>query len=234
LSTPCIRANNLNDGKAFNLQVTNGNLGGVIQKTNDIRAQFPNSVPFITNMGGIALGLNSDRLDNLHAEQIITEAVERATGGGGDAPNGGGGGGGEACPEGTTAAGGGCLETAPRAAADYAAASRTCAQAGRRLAPADVLLAAAAAAGIDLGDGEVSGDVTTILPADLNEPLSPLTDLLETLELPLVGDLLDAPVPDLDPLTITGSYTRVNDAGSLAASNLSATAPPTAASSSSP
>ena len=31
--------------------------------------------------------------------------------------------------------------------------------------------------------------------------------------------------PELDPATITGSYTRVNDAGSLAASNLSATAP---------
>ena len=216
-STPCIRANNLNDGKAFDLQVTNGNLGGVIQKTNDLGTPFPNAIPFITNMGGVALGLNSDRVDNLHAEQIITEAVNRATGGGGGGGDGGGTGGG-ACPEGTVAAGGGCLETAARAAADYAAAARTCAQAGRRLAPANVLLSAAATEGIDLGDGEASSDVTTALPVDLNEPLSPLLDLLDTL---LVGFT----PPELDPATVTGSYTRVNDAGSLAASNLSATAP---------
>jgi hypothetical protein len=214
-STPCIRANNLNDGKAFDFQVGEGNLGGVIQKTNDLGTPFPNAIPFITNMGGIALGLNSDRVDNLHAEQIITEAVKRATGGGG----GGGGGDAGACAEGTVAAGGGCLETAPRAAADYAAAARTCAQAGRRLAPANVLLSAAATDGVDLGDGEISSDVTTALPADLNEPLAPLIDAIDAA---LLG-VLD--VPELDPLTITGSYTRVNDAGSLAASNLSATAP---------
>ena len=221
-STPCIRANNLNDGKAFDLQVTNGNLGGVIQKTNDLGTPFPNAIPFITNMGGIALGLNADRVDNLHAGQIITEAVNRATGGGGGGDGGGDGGGGTgdgACPEGTVAAGGGCLETAARAAADYAAAARTCAQAGRRLAPANVLLSAAATEGIDLGDGEISSDVTTALPADLNEPLAPLIDAIDAA---LLG-VLD--VPELDPLTITGSYTRVNDAGSLAASNLSATAP---------
>jgi len=147
--------------------------------------------------------------------EIIAEAVNRATGGGG----GGGGTGGGACPEGTVAAGGGCLETAARAAADYAAAARTCAQAGRRLAPANVLLSAAATEGIDLGDGEISSDVTTALPADLNEPLAPLIDAIDAA---LLG-VLD--VPELDPLTITGSYTRVNDAGSLAASNLSATAP---------
>jgi hypothetical protein len=221
-STPCIRANNLNDGKAFDLQVTNGNLGGVIQKTNDLGTPFPNAIPFITNMGGVALGLNSDRVDNLHAEQIITEAVNRATGGDGDGGGGDGGGGtGDgACPEGTVAAGGGCLETAARAAADYAAAARTCAQAGRRLAPANVLLSAAATEGIDLGDGEISSDVTTTLPIDLNEPLSPLIQAVNDLLGPLLG-----PLPELDPATVTGAYTRVSDTGSLAASNLSATAP---------
>lgn len=215
-STPCIRANNLNDGKAFDFQVGQGNLGGVIQKTNDLGTPFPNAIPFITNMGGIALGLNSDRVDNLHAEQIITEAVKRATGGGG---SGGGGTGDGACAEGTVAAGGGCLETAARAAADYAAAARTCAQAGRRLAPANVLLSAAATEGIALGDGEISSDVTTTLPIDLNEPLSPLIQAVNDLLSPL------GPLPELDPATVTGAYTRVSDTGSLAASNLSATAP---------
>jgi len=207
-STPCLRANNLDTGKAFDLQVGEGNLGGVIQKTNDITTPFPNAVPFITNMGGVALGLNADRVDNLHAEQIIQEAVDRAGDGDGETP-----------PEGTVPAGGGFLEVEARGAADYAEASRTCAEAGRRLAPANVLLAAAAADEIDLGNGEISSDVTTVLPIDLNEPLSPL---LQAIDDALLG-VFDA--PQLDPATATGSYTRVDDGGSLAASNLSATNP---------
>ncbi|HEV2819084.1 MAG TPA: hypothetical protein VGW11_01115 [Solirubrobacteraceae bacterium] len=216
-STPCIRANNLNDGKAFDLQVGEGNLGGVIQKTNNINQFFPNAAPFFTNMGGVALGLNSDRVDNMHAEQIITEAVKRAGGGGGGGttnPNGLGAGDSGTCPAGTTAIADGCLETAPRAAANYAAASRTCAQAGRRLPQATVLLAAGAAEAINLGGGEVSSDVTTPAPADLSGPLAPLIDAVNGLLGPL------GPLPDLAPLTIPGTYTRVDESGEIAGSTL--------------
>ncbi len=173
-------------------------------------------------------------MDNLHAEEIITEAVERATGGGGDGgggtdpngggatdPNGGGAGDSGTCPEGTTAIADGCLETAPRAAADYAAASRTCAQAGRRLTQANVLLAAAAAEGIDLGGGEVSSDVTTTAPADLSGPLAPLIDAVNGL---LTTAGLE-PLPELAPLTITGTYTRVDESGALAGSTLTTANP---------
>ena len=222
-STPCIRANNLNDGKAFDLQVGEGNLGGVIQKTNNINQFFPNAAPFYTNMGAVALGLNSDRVDNMHAEQIITEAVRRAGGGGGGGgttnPNGLGAGDSGTCPAGTTAIADVCLETAPRAAADYAAASRTCAQAGRRLTQANVLLAAAAAEGIDLGGGEVSSDVTTPAPADLSGPLAPLIEAVNGLLGPL------GPLPGLDPLTIPGSYTRVAESGEMAGSTLTTANP---------
>ena len=216
VSTPCIRANNLNDGKAFDLQVTNGNLGGVIQKTNDLGTPFPNAIPFITNMGGVALGLNSDRVDNLHAEQIITEAVERATGaGGGDGngggggatdPNGGGAGDSGTCPEGTTPVGDGCLETAVREAAAFETAAATCEAAGRRLAPVDVLMAVRGTAAFDLADGEMSDSLTTPLALDLNQALAPLLDLVSTI--PLVGDDLE-----LDPATIAAGYTVVPETG---------------------
>jgi hypothetical protein len=218
LSTPCIRANNLNDGKAFDLQVTNENLGGVIQKTNDIREFFPNAAPFLTNMGGIALGLNSDRVDNLNAEQIIAQAVERATGGGGNGegdggggagandPNGGGGGDSGACPAGTTPVGDGCLETAVREAADFETAAATCEQAGRRLAPVDVLIAVRGTEAFDLADGEMSDSLTTPLALDLNQALAPLLELVSTI--PLVGEDLE-----LDPATIAAGYTVVPETG---------------------
>ncbi len=116
-------------------------------------------------------------MDNLHAEQIIAEAVERATGGGGGGatdPNGLGAGDSGTCPQGTTPVTDGCLETAVRDALDFDDAALTCASAGRRLAPVDVLLAARQVEAFDLGEGEMSGSISTPLSVDLNQALEPL------------------------------------------------------------
>lgn len=152
-STPCVRVNNLRGGKAFDLQTNTGRLIGVMQAGQSLTTPRPEVAPFITNATGIAVGLNADRLDGLNAADIIAQAAA-ATGGG---PGGGGAG---SCPAGTQLTGGACIESAPRAAATYAAAAMACGQAGRRLATPDVLLHARTLEGVNLGGGEVSNDVS--------------------------------------------------------------------------
>jgi len=152
-STPCVRINNLASGKAFDFQGKEGRLIGVIQSGNSITTPRPAVAPFVTNATGLASGLNADRVDSLSASEIIAQAVQAvqsAGGPGGSAP----------CPANTTLVGGGCIETAPRAAATYAAASAACGGAGRRLVAPDVLLTARAVDRIDLGAGEMSADIT--------------------------------------------------------------------------
>ena len=152
-STPCLRVNNLSDGKAFDLQSNNGRIIGVIQSGQVLTVPKPAVAPFVTNATAVAVGLNADRVDGLNASEIVTQAANAAAA----AP---GGSGSAACPANTTLAGGGCLETAPRAAADYAAAAAACGAAGRRLVPPDVLLHARTIDGINLGSGEMSADLT--------------------------------------------------------------------------
>jgi hypothetical protein len=152
-STPCVRANNLSSGKAFDFQATSGRLIGILQSGNSIAVPKPTVAPFVTNATSVAVGLNADRVDSLSASEIIAQAVQAARAAGGAAAGAG-------CPANTTLAGGGCIENAPRAAATYAAASAACGGAGRRLVPPDVLLAARTVAGIDLGAGEMSADIT--------------------------------------------------------------------------
>jgi hypothetical protein len=65
---PCIRANNLSNGLAFEFVATGGDTAGLIQ-TKDA-----NGKPFTTNATGVATGLNADRVDSLDAEQIVTNA----------------------------------------------------------------------------------------------------------------------------------------------------------------
>ena len=152
-STPCVRVNNLRGGKAFDLQTNTGRLIGVMQAGQSLTTPRPEVAPFITNATGIAVGLNADRLDGLNAADIIAQAAA--------APGGGpGGGGAGSCPAGTQLTGGACIESAPRAAATYAAAAMACGQAGRRLATPDVLLHARTLEGVNLGGGEVSNDVS--------------------------------------------------------------------------
>jgi hypothetical protein len=184
-STPCVRVNNLSSGKAFDFQAKEARIIGVIQSGNSLLTAKPAVAPFVTNATGVAAGLNADRVDNLSASEIIAQAVQAVqTGGGAEG----------ACPANTTLVGGGCIENAPRAAATYAAASAACGGAGRRLVPPDVLLNARSAAGIDLGGGEMSADIT----ADAVGALG------------LGG--------------VTQGYATVSDAGAVATNPLTATA----------
>ena len=67
---PCLRANNLSTGLAFELNATNGDLGGLFS----VGAGGDSKKPFITNATGVASGLNADRVDGLDAAQIIAAA----------------------------------------------------------------------------------------------------------------------------------------------------------------
>ncbi len=72
---PCIRANNLNTGYAFEFNASDGPVVGLISAGTGGDAKKP----FITNATGVATGLNSDRLDNLDAAQIVTLARTKAS-----------------------------------------------------------------------------------------------------------------------------------------------------------
>jgi hypothetical protein len=70
---PCIRANNLADGLAFEYE-TNGALGGTIKvaKAGDA------AKPFTTNATGVATGLNADRVDGRSADEIAKDTLTAA------------------------------------------------------------------------------------------------------------------------------------------------------------
>jgi hypothetical protein len=65
---PCVRANNLAVGLAFEFTSTNGDTGGRIE-TKDASGK-----PFTTNATGVATGLNADRVDSLDADQIVSNS----------------------------------------------------------------------------------------------------------------------------------------------------------------
>jgi hypothetical protein len=69
---PCLRGNNLADGRAFEFQATNGKEGGFIQ----VGKGDPNTnaVPFNTNAAGRVANLNADRVDDLNADDIVAKA----------------------------------------------------------------------------------------------------------------------------------------------------------------
>ena len=185
-STPCVRVNNLRAGKAFDFQTNTGRLIGVMQAGQNLTTPRPEVAPFITNATGVAVGLNADRVDGLNAADIIAQAAAAGGGGGGTA----------ACPANTVLTGGGCIENASRAAASYADAAAACGQAGRRLAPPDVLLHARTLDPINLGSGEMSNDISGIT----------------------VGTLaLDG--------AVTQGYVTVSDGGALGSNAVTATAP---------
>lgn len=66
-NNPCIRANNLSTGSAFEL-VTAGNQAGRIE-TKDA-----SGVPFTTNATGVATGLNADRVDGKEAADLVSRS----------------------------------------------------------------------------------------------------------------------------------------------------------------
>ena len=67
---PCVRANNLRDGLAFEFNATGGEVAGLITAGAGGDARRP----FTTNATGVATGLNADRVDGLHASQLVASA----------------------------------------------------------------------------------------------------------------------------------------------------------------
>ena len=82
---PCIRANNLSTGRAFEFSTISGLLGGIIS----VGGGGDTRKPFTTNATGVATGLNADRVDGLEAAQLRTRwalineagAIEEQSGG---------------------------------------------------------------------------------------------------------------------------------------------------------
>jgi hypothetical protein len=70
----CVRANNLADGRAFSFQATNGTVGGAIQVGKG--TANTKAVPFTTNAGARVANLNADRVDDLHAADIVAQAKD--------------------------------------------------------------------------------------------------------------------------------------------------------------
>jgi hypothetical protein len=71
---PCLRGNNLASGLAFEFQATSGTEGGFIQ----VGDGNPNTkaVPFNTNAAARVANLNADRVDDLHASEIVAQAKD--------------------------------------------------------------------------------------------------------------------------------------------------------------
>lgn len=67
---PCVRANNLSRGLAFEFNSSVGDVVGAITAGGGGDAKKP----FTTNATGVATGLNADRVDNLDAAGIVTAA----------------------------------------------------------------------------------------------------------------------------------------------------------------
>jgi hypothetical protein len=60
---PCIRANNLSTGRAFEFETDGAEGGRILSKATTAR-------PFTTNANGVASGLNADRVDNFNVARI--------------------------------------------------------------------------------------------------------------------------------------------------------------------
>jgi hypothetical protein len=71
---PCIRANNLSTGFAFEFNASDGAVAGLIT----VGAGGDATKPFVTNATGVATGLNADRVDGKGAEDIAKDAVDAA------------------------------------------------------------------------------------------------------------------------------------------------------------
>jgi len=84
-SKPCLRANNLRTGRAFEFNTRNGLLTGVISAGSG----GDTKKPFVTNATGVATGLNADEVDGRSASELgtrwalINESgdIEQQTGG---------------------------------------------------------------------------------------------------------------------------------------------------------
>lgn len=67
---PCLRANNLSSGQAFQFSAKSGEIAGTIT----VGDGGPTKRPFTTNATGVATGLNADSVDNFDVTQILAAA----------------------------------------------------------------------------------------------------------------------------------------------------------------
>lgn len=65
-SNPCMRANNLSSGRAFEFNAQNGDVAGTII----VGAGGATKKPFTTNATGVATGLNADQVDGKEAADL--------------------------------------------------------------------------------------------------------------------------------------------------------------------
>jgi hypothetical protein len=68
---PCIRANNLADGRAFEFESNGPEVGRIVNEN-------VNGAPFTTNAKGVATGLNADQVDGKSASEITSDATTAA------------------------------------------------------------------------------------------------------------------------------------------------------------
>ena len=73
---PCVRANNLSTGLAFEFNTTHGTTAGSITVGG---GGGDDNKPFTTNATGVATGLNADRVDSKSADDIVKESVNAAS-----------------------------------------------------------------------------------------------------------------------------------------------------------
>jgi len=71
---PCIRANNLSSGLAFEFNSTNQ----AATQVGTITATNPNAAPFTTNATGVATGLNADKVDGKDATDLLAKFAQVA------------------------------------------------------------------------------------------------------------------------------------------------------------
>lgn len=71
-SAPCIRANNVANGYAFEFSGGSGNLAGLITVGNPTERNN-DAAPFATNATAVAQGLNADRVDGKSADDFLAD-----------------------------------------------------------------------------------------------------------------------------------------------------------------
>jgi hypothetical protein len=69
---PCIRANNLANGRAFEFEGNGTEVGRIVNEN-------VNGAPFTTNAKGVATGLNADQVDGKNVQDIQADALKAAT-----------------------------------------------------------------------------------------------------------------------------------------------------------
>jgi hypothetical protein len=156
---PCIRANNLADGRAFEFESNGPEVGRIVNEN-------VNGAPFTTNAKGVATGLNADQVDGKNAEDLTkdaTTAAQNLTKFATVASNGTLGGGRGASAAARTSAGNYTVTFADDISACAIQATETALDAG--------------SVGVSLGDDKKTVSVRTRTPGDATTPQGAVADV---------------------------------------------------------